>query len=181
MLTAGVHVVPARGVGRAFDAAGALALGITHATFEGHAALALEAAVTADQAEQPYPITLPTALAPCPHPPQHPLTAQQQIDLVPLWQALVDDVLAGTSPATIAARFHASWVTASVALAHQACETTGARTVILTGGVFQNSRLEHPVAQRLGALVRLPREVPVNDGGLALGQAWAAVLTLQTR
>ena len=56
---------------------------------------------------------------------------------------------------------------------------TGLRRVVLSGGALQNRLLERGLVARLGAeTVVMARDVPVNDGGLALGQAWAAVLAL---
>ena len=49
-------------------------------------------------------------------------------------------------------------------------------TVVLSGGVFQNRLLTALLRQRLkgsGFRVYEPRRVPSNDGGLALGQAFA--------
>ena len=51
--------------------------------------------------------------------------------------------------------------------------------VVLAGGSFQNRILERGLIDRLGpARVVMGHEVPINDGGLALGQAWAAVLAI---
>lgn len=49
--------------------------------------------------------------------------------------------------------------------------------VALTGGVFQNRRLSHDVAETLGRAgfqVFRHRRVPANDGGIAYGQAAVA-------
>ena len=49
--------------------------------------------------------------------------------------------------------------------------------VALSGGVFQNRVLLEEVVARLesgGRHVLCPRQVPANDGGLALGQAVVA-------
>jgi hydrogenase maturation protein HypF len=103
------------------------------------------------------------------------------VDLRPLLRAAVQDVLGGVSPALIAARFHRSLVEATAAVTVQVLEQTGLRRVVLTGGCFQNRLLEQGVLERLGpAVVSMAREVPSNDGGLALGQSWAAVLALAT-
>ena len=51
--------------------------------------------------------------------------------------------------------------------------------VVLTGGCFQNRLLAEGAMQRLKALgfqPYLPRLVPPNDGGIACGQAAAALL-----
>ena len=90
------------------------------------------------------------------------------------------DLLAGASAAVVAARFHRTIVTATAAAAVAATAATGIGRVVLAGGSFQNRILERDLTERLGRdRVIIAREVPVNDGGLALGQAWAAVLALE--
>ena len=75
-----------------------------------------------------------------------------------------------TPPPVLAARWHAT-------LAHairSASRWAEARTVVLTGGCFQNRRLlDESVAllEADGREVLVHRDVPPNDGGLALGQA----------
>ncbi len=173
MLAARVEVMPARGVGRWFDAIGALALGLPEAGFEGHVAIALEEAVVGDGPA--YPVGAPTELAPVAA-----AAVPAEIDLRPTVRAVVDDLLAGVTAPVVAARFHRTLIDATARVVEQALATTGARLVVPTGGVFQNQVLGRGLARRLGAdRVRTPREVPVNDGGLALGQAWTAVLALR--
>lgn len=172
-LDAGVATTRARGLGRWFDALGALALGLSHAGFDGHVALALEELADPGSAT-PYPFTAPAALAL-----EGPLTASHEIDPRPTVRALVGELLAGASPSHVAARFHATVVEATSVVVARALAETGLRRVVLTGGALQNRLLERGLVARLGAeTVVMPREVPVNDGGLALGQAWAAVLAL---
>ena len=58
-------------------------------------------------------------------------------------------------------------------------EQEGRREALLTGGVFQNSRLVEALlkqAQRRNMKLHIPQSVPVNDGGIALGQVAAALL-----
>ena len=89
-------------------------------------------------------------------------------------------MLQGVSPAIVAARFHGTIVDASSAVVARVLAATGLSRVVLTGGSFQNQRLERGLRTRLGAdRVMMAREVPINDGGLSLGQAWAAVLALE--
>nr|BFE74948.1 hypothetical protein GCM10020092_082490 [Actinoplanes digitatis] len=73
----------------------------------------------------------------------------------------------------MAARFHAA-VTALIAdLAELGRDRTGLDVVALGGGVFQNALLLDAARRALrerGFTVLLPRLLPPNDGGLALGQ-----------
>jgi hydrogenase maturation protein HypF len=57
----------------------------------------------------------------------------------------------------------------------------GFDTVVLSGGCFQNAVLLGQTARRLreaGFAVLIPSNVPMNDGGLALGQAVIAATRL---
>jgi hydrogenase maturation protein HypF len=174
MIETGVSSVPARGMGRWFDAVGALVLDLERASFEGHVAIALEEIAPSLDVE-PYPFELPSRLAQ-----GEPLGPEHELDLRPTLRAIVRDRLAGAPAARIAARFQRSIVEATSAVTARLLAATGLRQVVLTGGSFQNRLLEQGVSERLaGAVVSMAREVPINDGGLALGQAWAAVLALQ--
>jgi hydrogenase maturation protein HypF len=58
---------------------------------------------------------------------------------------------------------------------------SGADTVALTGGCFQNALLAGLAAEALraaGFVVLLHRELPPNDGGIAAGQALGALWQL---
>ncbi len=147
-------------MGRLFDAASAL-MGIRQtATYEGQAAIEMEALV--DPAETGrYPFELQT----------------DEIDPTPMWDALIADWRAGISRARMAARFH----NGVAALMLEACQSvrqrTGCRIVALSGGVWQNITLLGRTVELLrGAEFEVlhHRRVPTNDGGLALGQALIA-------
>ncbi|MEZ4394296.1 MAG: carbamoyltransferase HypF [Polyangiales bacterium] len=173
MIAAGVESPGARGVGRAFDAAGALALALPRADYDAHVATALEAC--AEGAEGPYPFALPVELDPAGR-----FGSEREIDLRPTFRALTRELVDGRSPSAVSARFHASVVEATAAVVTRALAQTGLRRVVLCGGAMQNRRLEEGLIERLGAdRVCMARAVPLNDGGLALGQAWAAVLALR--
>jgi hydrogenase maturation protein HypF len=173
LIEAGVGTVRARGMGRWFDAIGALTLGLPRAGFEGHVAIALEEAAGPRNVAA-YPVTLPSALAL-----DEPVTTAHEVDLRPTVRAVLASLLEGVAPALVAARFHRSVVDATAAVVTQVLAATGIERVVLTGGAFQNQTLERGVVEQLGARrVSMAREVPINDGGLALGQAWAAVLAL---
>jgi len=96
------------------------------------------------------------------------------LDPAPLWPALLADLRAGASPGVIAARFHRGLGDAVATLAADLALERGIGTVALSGGVFQNRTLLELVASDLrarGLRVLQHRQVPANDGGLALGQA----------
>jgi hydrogenase maturation protein HypF len=140
-------------VGRLFDAAAALILGVREVSFEGEAAALLEAA--ADESERgAYP--LPGG------------------DWRPLVRALLVEVKSGVDPAKCAARFHN-------ALAGWAAEVAGhcpLTDVVLSGGCFVNRLLSERVAEvlgRLGRSVHRHSRIPPNDGGLAVGQLAVAL------
>ena len=172
----GLDATPrARGLGRLFDAVGALVTGLSVASFDGHVAARLED-VAAPGAHLPYPITLPSTLT------KNELSApSDEIDPRPTVRAVVTDLLDGVSPGTVSARFHATITHAASTVAELARGTLGFRRVVLSGGAFMNRILEEGVRRRLGeGLVSSAVSVPTNDGGIALGQAHAAVLALVT-
>jgi hydrogenase maturation protein HypF len=165
MLAGGVNAPRAHGAGRAFDAAGALALGRPSSRFEGQVALALDAAAGAPEAPYPFDVAVEGGL--------------DVLDLRPLWRALARDVVAGAPPAAVSSRFHAALVAAGTELVRGAVRRTGRLPVVLTGGCFQNARLTEGVLGELsdGFEVYPHGHVPPGDGGIALGQAVVADAT----
>jgi hydrogenase maturation protein HypF len=165
MLTRGLNCPLASSCGRLFDAVAA-ALGIRRerATYEGQAAIELEALI--DDA----------ALRAAGHGYPFALTAEDGrtvLDSAPMWPALLHDLTQATARAVIAARFHCGLAQAIVelvdALGHQRFDR-----VALSGGSFQNRVLFERVSAGLrarGFAVLSHRRVPAGDGGLALGQA----------
>jgi hydrogenase maturation protein HypF len=164
LVAANLNAPRAHGVGRLFDAVGAVCLGEGIARHEAQVAMALEWAAGARE-EDPYPFTLDRSCV------------TWQVDTRPLVRALVADVLAGRPAALCAARFHDTLGAIARALLHEATSLYGALPVVLTGGCFQNARLvEACVRQtsRVGIRVRVHERVPPGDGGIALGQALIA-------
>jgi hydrogenase maturation protein HypF len=77
----------------------------------------------------------------------------------------------------IAARFHATLADVLARVCLRLRGRTGLDAVALSGGVFQNAWLLQAAITRLetdGFQVYTHRQVPTNDGGLALGQAAVA-------
>ena len=84
------------------------------------------------------------------------------------------DLAGGRPHPEIAAAFHES---VAAAAAEACAEAGGPRTVVLSGGTFQNLRLLGSTRQRLerlGFRVLTHRLVPPNDGGISYGQAAVA-------
>jgi hydrogenase maturation protein HypF len=148
-------------LGRLFDAAAALNFFGMRRQFEGQAAMLLEGMIAASD-EPPYPVEI------------RPTEEGLVLSPVPLFAAMVADQRAGIRDSVISRRFHAGIVDGFVRICVQLRESTGLKTVALSGGCFQNAFLLESFEARLGKLgfaVLSHEQVPPNDGGVALGQA----------
>ncbi len=158
----------ASSMGRLFDAASAI-LGIRQrASYEGQAAMELEALAGAQPAE---PLTLPLRES----------GDFLVLDPVPLLAALGEQRQRGVDAGLLAARFHESVVRAAAAVAIIVADGAGIDTVALGGGSFQNARLLSGVRARLearGIRVLVPRQLGPNDGAISFGQAAVAASLL---
>lgn len=162
-LRAGVAVAATSSMGRLFDAVSSIAGVCQASTYEGQAAMELEAAATGATAARHYQFDCRTADI-------GPLIIEWQ----PVIRAVAADAADGVAPSDIAAGFHEAVAALVAEMAARLRTSTGPRCVGLTGGVFQNRRLLGLTADRLeaqGAEVLIHRVVPPNDGGLSLGQA----------
>ncbi|HEX9163399.1 MAG TPA: carbamoyltransferase HypF [Thermoanaerobaculia bacterium] len=160
MVARGVNTPLGHGLGRYFDALGAIGLSLTDARYEGEVALLWNmAADPAETARYPYSIRGGA----------HPW----EIDLRPLVRAAVVDLIDGRSPATISAKFHNTVAAVSIDVAQSIASLRGDMPVVLSGGCFQNARLSESIIDGLGetSSVYIGREIPPGDGGIALGQA----------
>jgi hydrogenase maturation protein HypF len=170
MLERGVHCPVTTSAGRLFDGVAALLDLHQRCSFEGQAAMALEFACD-ESVEDAYPIDVSGGSAAPGRPPW-------VVDWTPLVEAVVQDVRKVVAPAVIAARFHNALVRAIVQVARAVAEPT----VVLSGGCFQNRVLLERSASALreaGFAVLLHRQVPPNDGGIALGQLAVAAARLR--
>ena len=105
--------------------------------------------------------------------PGEPLT----LDPKPWLAGILSDMKAGISPARISRRFHTTFISALTAAAGILGRQQRLKAVCLSGGSFQNRILLQGLTRSLtaaGFKVYTNRLVPVNDGGLVLGQAVAA-------
>ena len=163
MLAARLNTPLARGVGRYFDAFGALVLARTRSRYEGQ--VALELTMAADPAEtRAYEYAIDSA------------GSLVEVDLRPAIRQATADILRCERAAAIAARFHNTVVSASAAVVRRIVRDRGRLPVVLTGGCFQNARLAEGLARTLASRcdVYLHQRVPPGDGGIALGQALVA-------
>ena len=148
-------------VGRLFDAVAALVGLRQQSRFEGQAAMELEFAIDGIETGATYELPVDSRHSP------------MQLDWSLMVAAIAADLRRGVSVGEIAAKFHNSLVEAIVQVARRiACPR-----VALSGGCFQNRYLtEHAVARlrEAGFQPCWHQRVPTNDGGLALGQVFAA-------
>jgi len=158
--------------GRLFDAvAGAIGLWSDRISFEGQAAMALEACLDSSSST----VEAPYRFAAIRH------NNSWQLEPKPLWDALLEDLQQNQSVATIAARFHQGFADALIDIATLLREQTDCNTVALSGGVMQNRTLFELTQKGLvenGFYVISHHQVPANDGGIALGQAVIAAARL---
>ncbi len=165
-----VYVPLARGVGRWFDAFGALGLARRESRYEGQ--VALEWNLAADPGDtRAYPWSVDRS------------RPQPEIDLRPALRAAVEDLLARRDPSAISARFHKTLAEATASMVAEVRPHAADAPVVLTGGCFQNALLAERTLERLSprkVSVHLHRRVPPGDGGLALGQAVVAAAIART-
>jgi hydrogenase maturation protein HypF len=155
-------------LGRLFDAVAALIGLKDRAAFEGQAAMMLEM-VHPGGDFVPYDFDLDTS------------SNMYVVDPRPVIRAVVGDLMNHRTPEWISGRFHAFAVRALAEVILRLSDETGIRAAALSGGCFQNRRLTRGLVKELagrGLNVYLPTLVPANDGGLALGQAAAAMARL---
>jgi hydrogenase maturation protein HypF len=145
------------GMGRLFDAVAAL-LGLRETvSYEGQAAIELEQLAGETEAD-PYRCRRGDGVI-------------HGGDLV---AAVHDDLEEGRPHDQIAAAFHEGVAEVAAFACSEAAEP---RTVVLSGGSFQNLRLLEGIRTRLGKLgfrVLTHSRVPPNDGGISYGQAAVA-------
>jgi hydrogenase maturation protein HypF len=153
-------------MGRLFDGVAAIVCGFACSTYEGEAAMRLEAICDPDS-EGSYALGWLDEV---------PI----QFDWRPVVRDIVQDILSGFDTSCIAMKFHRCIAYGIAELA----ERFPHLPVVLTGGVFQNRILVELVSDRLASHpvpVGLPGRIPPNDGGLAVGQLLVAAHRIARR
>ena len=161
MVERGINAPLTSSCGRLFDAAAAV-LNVRHAvSYDGQAAIELEALAETARGSDAYSFALAAG-------------ERLVVDFTPLFTDLLADMAAGAGTAAMARRFHATVARAAVEACTRIAGETGLGRVVLSGGVFQNRLLTEMVYTGLleqGLDIFTHRLVPPNDGGIALGQA----------
>jgi hydrogenase maturation protein HypF len=175
-LERGLNAPVTTSAGRLFDAVASLAGVRQISTFEGQAAMELEAALDG-HAGDAYPFALTGHGAAFAGPPwKAPATV---VDWQPMVEAVLADVAARVPVGVISARLHAWLAKVIVDVAIR----VGEPKVVLTGGCFQNARLIELAVHGLRNAGFRPywhQRVPPNDGGISLGQIAACVRATQS-
>jgi hydrogenase maturation protein HypF len=157
--------------GRLFDAIACMAGLADTVSFEGQAAMRLEAAADEGEPADGYPFEL------------RDVDGRIEIDTRPLVREVARDAARGVAAPVIGGQFHAGLADAIVAVCLGLRKSSGYETVALSGGVFLNRRLTRLVAAGLSAAgfrVLRHHRLPPNDGGLSLGQLAVAAARLTT-
>jgi hydrogenase maturation protein HypF len=161
----GLAVPVTTSVGRLFDAVSAICGLRLRITYEGQAAMELEAAC--DPSERgAYEFDVVAGV----------------LDARPAILAARRDLTRGVEVGAVAARFHHALADATADDCVRLAGDRGLGTVVLSGGAFQNRRLLERVASRLagaGLRVLVPTRLPTNDGGVSFGQAAVAAARFQ--
>lgn len=159
MLARGINAPVTSSAGRLFDAVASI-LGLSQkTTFEGEAAMALEFA--AERATEATPLLSCDVVEE---------DGMLMLDWRPLLKSILEATHRAIPAADIAAGFHDRLAEAITGIATR----LGRRSVLLTGGCFQNGQLTARAVFRLREAGLDPywhHGIPPNDGGLAVGQA----------
>jgi hydrogenase maturation protein HypF len=148
--------------GRLFDVVAAMSGGRTRVTFEAQAAIEFMQAA-GNQLDRAYPYEIVAGN-----------DAMLQMATGSILRSVVEGLRKGETLATVSRRFHQTLVDLFTEITMRASLETGIRTVVMSGGVFQNQLLFAnlvPALARAGMRILTHSRTPTNDGCLALGQA----------
>ncbi|MFH1578390.1 MAG: hypothetical protein ABIC18_04905 [Candidatus Omnitrophota bacterium] len=166
MLLSGLNSPPASSMGRLFDAAASLILGKASANFEGELAIELEKKASAfNLSEHAYRFGIRKA------------GDKYIIEPGPIFKQIVKDLRTGMAKERIAYRFHLSVAKMIIKMSVILSKASGIKTIVLSGGVFQNRILldtSRAGLEEKGFRVFTHDILSSSDAGLSLGQAAVA-------
>lgn len=142
------------GAGRLFDAVSALLGLCTLTTFDSEAPMRLESVINSET-DQYYPFYF-----------------GESVIFAETFRAIISD-FESTDVSLISAKFHNTVAQVILEVSDKIRNETSVEKVVLSGGVFQNKYLHEKTLQKLTQnmfKVYTNHQVPVNDGGISLGQ-----------
>jgi len=169
MLNKSINAPITSSMGRLFDGVASI-LGIRHqVSYEGQAAMELEAAITDLTINAAYSFEL--------------IPSSNKTDNSPIvidWTKIIEEILTdfvNQRPILeISAKFHNTLVEIVIAVAQH----IGRKQIVLTGGCWQNKYLSEKAIARLKQENFIPywhRQIPCNDSGISVGQIFAVLKT----
>ena len=163
MILKGVNSPQTSSLGRLFDGVAAIAGIRQRVNFEGQAAMELEM-LAAGNTRSTY---------------DYQWVSEDPIKILPasIIRGVVKDVQDGLSIAQISTKFHRTLIALFAEVCTVVRRNAELNRVVLSGGCFQNTILLTGLIQELESRnfeVFSHRQVPCNDGGVALGQALVA-------
>ncbi|SMC37668.1 Hydrogenase maturation protein, carbamoyltransferase HypF [Desulfocicer vacuolatum DSM 3385] len=166
MMTRGVNCPLTSSCGRLFDAVASL-LGLRDKiSFEGQAAMNLQA-MSHMENKGAYGIEFNDAF-------DENGQSVMEMDLAPAFIEMLQEMEQGLSCGSIGGRFHETVIEAFSRAVLVVSDKTGICKVVLSGGVFNNGWILSGILKRLedqGLKVYTHEKVPAGDGGISLGQA----------
>jgi hydrogenase maturation protein HypF len=164
-MEAEINCPPCSSAGRLFDAVSAI-LGVREmVNYEGQAAVELEQIADGDE-RGAYPFGINTQ------------ERRYILDPDPAVIAMVEELKGKVPPSRISSRFHTTVARMILEVLIRLRGDLGINEVVLSGGVFQNALLTSRAVSLLeerGFVVLTHHEVPPNDGGISLGQAFYGI------
>jgi hydrogenase maturation protein HypF len=151
----------ASSAGRLFDAVSALAEVCDTNTFEGEAAIALEAVATPGITDD-YPVDIK-------------FKEKMEIDFSHTILRILSDREKKVEKGVISAKFHNTVIASILRVTEKLAALHRIKDAVLCGGVFQNMYLLKKTVEGLqskGLTVHIHDKVPTNDAGVSLGQAY---------
>lgn len=159
-----INCVNTSSIGRFFDATASIILGINSITYEGQAAIELEAVIDKNCVSH-YDYEIIQSIEDG--------SAFYELSFNKTIAQLLQDNFLDINKSIMAAKIHNTVIKSSVDLCIKISDFTGIKKAALSGGVFQNSYLLSNLSSALkecGFEVFTHSKIPSNDGGVSLGQ-----------
>ena len=173
-INSGFNSIKTTSMGRFFDAVSS-AMGLTPvSSFEGEAAISLEMIIK-NKFKDIYDYSYLKKSDSEDH------KEDFIIDDIELFTKIINDILSGKQYGYISSKFHNTLANIILDISIKIRQRSSINNVALSGGVFQNNYLIDKTFEMLensGFKVYTNYKVPVNDGGISLGQAYLGLKSI---